>query len=201
MRSAITKEDILSLDRFLEIRPKKQKEIIEIKKQRRIPVGPDITFYFENFDTIWWQIQEMLRIEKGGDEQINDELKAYASLIPHNSGESHELIATMMIEIDDLERRKLTLSELGGIEEAVFLKFKGHEIKAKAETDIERTDNTGKTSSVHFLHFPLDKHQIDSFVAPDQDIILDITHPCYVHKSVLSEESRQALSKDLLFSR
>ena len=129
MRPAITKEDILPLDKFLAIRQKKQKEIIEIKKNRRISVGPDITFYFESYDTIWWQIHEMLRIEQGGEEQIEDELQAYASLIPHSyPDQSHELIATMMIEIDDPERRQQVLSQLGGIEGAIFLKFENYQI-------------------------------------------------------------------------
>lgn len=202
MRPVITKEDILPLDKFLEIRPKKQKEIIEIKKHRRISVGPDITFYFESFDTIWWQIHEMLRIERGGEEQIEDELQAYASLIPHSyPDQSHELIATMMIEIDDPERRKQTLSKLGGIEDSIFLKFEDYKIKAKPEVDMERTDETGKTSSVHFLHFLLDKHQIHSFIQPGQDIILSINHPYYTHKALLSEGARQSLSRDLLFFR
>ncbi len=202
MRPPITKEDILPLDKFLEIRQKKQKEIIEIKKHRRVSVGPDITFYFESYDTIWWQIHEMLRTEQGGQEQIEDELRAYASLIPHGyPDQSHQLVATMMIEIDDPERRKKVLSQLTGIEETIFLKFENCKINAKAEADIERTDKTGKTSSVHFLHFLLDKNQIHKFIQPEQDIILEIKHPHYAHKSLLSEETRQALSRDLLFFR
>ncbi|MBY0281091.1 MAG: DUF3501 family protein [Alphaproteobacteria bacterium] len=202
MRPPITREDILPLNKFLEIRPKKQKEIIEIKKHRRISVGPDITFYFESYDTIWWQIHEMLRIERGGEEQIEDELEAYVSLIPHSyPDQSHDLVATMMIEIDNPDRRQKVLSQLGGIEESIFIKFEDYKIKAKAEADIERTDETGKTSSVHFLHFLLDKHQIHSFIQPGQDIIIEITHPHYAHKALLSEGARQALSRDLLFFR
>lgn len=202
MRAVITKEDILPLEKFLEIRPKKQKEILELKKSRRVSVGPDITFYFESYDTIWWQIHEMLRIEQGGDEQIQDELQAYSSLIPHSyPDQSHELIATMMIEIADLGRRKQMLSKLGGIEDSIFLRFVEHKIKAKAETEVERTNEEGKTSSVHFLHFLLDRQQINSFIEPNQNIILEINHPFYPHKVLLSDQTRQALSHDLLFFR
>lgn len=202
MRAVITKEDILPLDKFLEVRPKKQKEILELKKNRRISVGPDMTFYFECYETIWWQIHEMLRIEQGGEAQIQDELQAYSSLIPHSyPDQSHELIATMMIEIADIERRRQVLSKLGDIEDTIILRFSNYEIKATAETDIERTDDSGKTSSVHFLHFLLDKHQIQSFIEPNQDIILEIKHPPYAHKALLSDQTHQALSRDLLFFR
>lgn len=202
MRAVITKEDILPLEKFLEVRPKKQKEILELKKNRRVSVGPDITFYFECYDTIWWQIHEMLRIEQGGDAQIQDELQAYSSLIPHSYPDhSHELIATMMIEIMDIDRRRQVLSKLGGIEDSIVLRFADYKIKAKAENDVERTDDSGKTSSVHFLHFVLDKHQIQSFIEPNQDIILEIKHPHYTHKALLTDQTHQALSRDLLFFR
>ena len=202
MNQTITKQDILPLDAYLKIRPQKQKEIMEVKKFRRVPVGPDITFYFESYDTIWWQIHEMLRIEKGGDDQIQDELHAYATLIPKRyPDQSHELVATMMIEIDDMIRRRETLAQLGGIEETIFLRFQNTEIKGVPEADLDRTDETGKTSSVHFIHFLLRKTDIENFIQPGQDVILEVRHPLYSHKVLLSDMTRQTLSKDLLFYR
>jgi len=202
MNQTITKQDILPLDAYLKIRPQKQKEIMEVKKLRRVPIGPDMTFYFESYDTIWWQIHEMLRIEKGGDDQIQDELQAYATLIPkRHPDQSQELVATMMIEIDDMIRRRETLAQLGGIEETIFLSFQNTEIKGVPETDLDRTDETGKTSSVHFIHFLLGKADIESFIQPGQDVILEVRHPLYSHKTLLSDSTRQTLSKDLLFYR
>ena len=92
-----------------------------MKKQRRVEVGPFATFYFENYATMWLQVQEMLRIEKGGDEQIAGELEAYNPLIPQGD----ELIATLMLEIEDADRRNAVLLTLGGIEETVFLEIGG----------------------------------------------------------------------------
>jgi hypothetical protein len=97
----LTRADILPLQEYAKIRRQRRRHISEIKKHRRIEVGPYATFYFENLDTMWQQIQEMLYIEKGGEGQIADELEAYNPLIPQGS----ELVATVMFEIDDPTRR------------------------------------------------------------------------------------------------
>ncbi len=198
MQSTLTKKDILPLDEFLKIRAQKQQEILDIKKNRRVAVGPDVTFYFENFQTIWWQIHEMLRIEQGGTDQIEDELSAYSTLVPQVFPDgSRELIATMMIEIPDLVRRRQVLSKLGGIENCVYLRFDNTEIQAIPEEDLERTTEDGKTSSVHFFHFVLSSKQVEAICKLGKDIILEIRHPYYSHKTLLEENSRQAFSNDL----
>src|SRR4051794_24000297 len=110
MKKRLTKADLLSLDDFTKIRAQKRQEIIDIKKNRRVPLGLEATLFFENYDTLWWQIQEMLYIEKGGDAQVNDELLAYNPLLP----QGQELVATFMIEIDDPIRRAEVLGKLGG---------------------------------------------------------------------------------------
>ena len=120
-----------------------------MKKNRRVELGPHSTFYFENFFTMKAQIQEMLYIEKGGDEQLRDELEAYNPLIPNGS----ELVATFMFEIDNPLTRKKVLSSLGNVENKTYIKVNGNKIFAVPENDVDRTDNSGKTSSVHFLHF------------------------------------------------
>src|SRR3546814_10622155 len=106
-----------------------------------LSVGPFCTFYFENYATMWWQIHEMLYIEKGGEEQIADELAAYAPLIPKGA----ELVATFMIEVDDAKRRPAVLTQLGGIDEKIVLEFAGHRVAAVPEDDAERTREEGKT--------------------------------------------------------
>src|SRR3569833_3365214 len=115
----IMPDDLLSLREYEFRRKTLKQNLIPVKKQRRVEVGPFATFYFENYATMWLQVQEMLRIEKGGAEQIPGELDAYNPLIPQGS----ELIATLMIEIEDAGRRNAVLLTLGGIEENIFLEI------------------------------------------------------------------------------
>ena len=188
----IEKKDVLDLNSFAAIRKTKRAEITEIKKHRRVPVGPDATFYFESYDTMWWQIHEMLFIEKGGDEQVNDDLEAYNPLIPQGD----ELVATLMFEIDDPARRKDLLMKLGGVEEMCFLEVGQDKVKADAETDVDRTSAQGKASSVQFLHFKLSSRQLDLIKQKDTSITLSIEHPEYGHSAKIQGETREALLKD-----
>jgi hypothetical protein len=197
MKRKLHHSDILNTQEFLEIRPQKYQEILILKKNRRIPLGPDMTLYFENDETLLWQIHEMLRIEQGGNVQISDELAAYNPLIPQKRNDgSSELVATMMIEINDLERRVQTLSLLTHIEQMIALRFANHLIKAVPEDEEGRTTADGKTSSIHFLKFLFLAEQVESFKQPDQDIILEVIHPNYTHKTLVSEKIRKALSAD-----
>ncbi|NNE40797.1 MAG: DUF3501 family protein [Marinicaulis sp.] len=189
----ITRDDIVSMDDYGKIRGAKRKELVDIKKARRVPIGPHATFYFESYDTMWMQIHEMLFIEKGGDEQIADELAAYNPLIPNG----RELVATLMFEIDDERLRRSVLGRLGGVEETVFLKFGDEEITATAEEDVDRTTADGKASSVQFLHFPFAKPQAAAFKAHDGDVVLGIRHKNYPHMTLLPSATKAALAGDL----
>ena len=189
---AITKEDILPYAEYAAIRVERRAKMLPLKRKRRISVGPFVTFYFENYDTMWTQVQEMLHTERGGDEQLADELAAYNPLIPQGS----ELVATMMIEIPDEVQRRKVLATLGHIEDKVNLVVGGEKIHASFETDVERTTEAGKTSSVHFLHFPFTKEQIAKFRDPKVDAMIEIDHPNYGHMAKLSPESREALAED-----
>ncbi|TNE36462.1 MAG: DUF3501 family protein, partial [Alphaproteobacteria bacterium] len=160
---------------------------------RRLSLGPDATLYFESYDTMWFQIHEMLYIEKGGEEQIADELTAYNPLIPNGS----ELVATMMFEIDDEVRRARVLYGLTDVELKTYVDVGGEKIFAVPEQDVERTSPDGKTSSVHFLHFPLSASQKESFKVAGTDVIIGCEHSNYPHMVRLSEESRAELAKDL----
>jgi len=189
----ITRDDILSMDQFGAIRREKRAEMVALKRNRRIGVGPFITFYFENFSTMWMQIHEMLFIEKGGDEQIVDELAAYNPLIPQGS----DLVATMMIEIDDAVRRTRTLRQLTHIETTAFIDVGGHRMFARAESEVERTKADGKTSSIHFVHFDFTPEAILAFRDPTVPAMIGFTHPDYGHMAMIAPDTRKALAADL----
>lgn len=194
MKHALNKTDILPAEDYERVRAEKRGAIIARKKNRRVAVGPYATFYFENYDTMWIQVQEMLRIEKGGEEQLNDELHAYSSLVPKGD----ELVATMMLEIEDEKRRAEVLGGLGGIQDTVELRFAGNIIRAVAERDLDYTSAAGKASSVQFVHFPFTPQQILQFRAPNTEIIIAITHPKYGHMALLPNEVRQELMGDFI---
>lgn len=188
----ITRDDVLSMEAFAQMRATRRAEIIAAKRLRRVPVGPDVTFYFENYDTMWWQVHDMLWAEKGGEAQIADELSAYNPLIPKGD----ELVATMMIEIDNPARRGRVLAGLGGIERAVRLRVGVDAVLAEPEQDVARTTVDGRASSVHFLHFQLDDAQIDAFRDQAVPVILEIAHPKYAHSATLPPEVRAELAED-----
>jgi hypothetical protein len=189
----ITAADIIPAAQFAPQRKARRAALLPVKRLRRIALGPWCTVYFESFETMLFQIQEMLLIEKGGEAQLADELAAYNPMIPQGA----ELTCTLMFEIDDPDRRARVLGELGGVEDHVFLEIDGHRAVAVQEGDIERTREDGKTSSVHFLHFPLTGAQVASFKAPGTRILIGCDHPKYAHMAVISDESRAELANDL----
>lgn len=192
-KKEITKADVLPAAEYAKLRREKRQAIVALKKKRRIEVGPVATFYFENFDTMLQQIQEMLHIEKGGDEQLADELRAYNPLIP----QGRELVATVMFEIDDPVRRANFLARLGGVENTAFLRIGPATVRGLPEKDQDRTNEAGKASSVQFIHFPFDEDAVAAFKKIDAQIIIGFEHPAYGHMAVMSEESRATLSSDL----
>ena len=189
---ALTAADILPLADYAKVRVETRRKISERKKNRRVEVGPNVTFYFECRETMWLQVQEMLHIEKGGAEQLVDELAAYNPLIPNGS----ELVATFMIEIDDPERRKRVLSRLGGIETKVFIQIGERKIAAIPEADQDRTTADGKASSVQFVHFPFTAADIAAFRAAGARVILGLDHENYAHLAIMPEAVRAELAGD-----
>ena len=188
----IQKEDIVPLDVYTEKRRELRKSIVDYKKNRRVALGPYATFYFESYETMLAQVQEMLYIEKGGDEQLKDELSAYNPLIPNGK----ELTATLMFEIDNPISRAAFLGKVGGIEETVFMKIDGEKIKAVPEEDVDRTSAEGKASSVQFIHFNFTDDQIEKFQSNSSEIELGIDHKEYSHSTKLSRENIASLSAD-----
>ena len=188
----IQKGAIMPFDVYIEKRPKLRKSIVDYKKNRRVALGPYATFYFESYETMLAQVQEMLYIEKGGDEQLQDELSAYNPLIPKGK----ELTATLMFEIDNPISRAAFLGKVGGIEETVFMKINGEKIKAAPEEDVDRTSTEGKASSVQFIHFNFTDDQIEKFKSNSSEIELGIDHKEYSHSTKLSKENIASLSAD-----
>ena len=188
----IQKSDLLAPDVYEKNRRQMRKELVQFKKDRRVPLGPYATFYFECYETMLAQVQEMLHIEKGGDEQLNDELTAYNPLIPNGK----ELVSTLMFEIDNPVIRATFLGKLGGVEENVFIKIDNDIIYGKPEIDVDRTSAEGKASSVQFIHFEFDQNQISKFKGNNVSIELGIDHKEYSHSTKLSESTIKALSSD-----
>ena len=191
-KKLIQKEDIMPLDVYTSQRKQLRKKIVEFKKDRRVPLGPYATFYFESYETMLAQIQEMLYIEKGGDEQLKDELTAYNPLVPNGK----ELTATLMFEIDNPVSRATFLGKVGGIEEKVYMKVDGELIKAIPEEDVDRTSAEGKASSVQFIHFKFNDNQIEKFKSDSSKIEIGIDHKEYSHTTRLNLLTVKSLSAD-----
>ena len=190
----IEKEDLLPSDVYAKSRKQIRKDLVEFKKDRRVALGPYATFYFESFETMVAQVQEMLHIEKGGDEQLKDELIAYNPLVPNGK----ELTATLMFEIDNPISRAAFLGKVGGIEEKIFMKINDEIVKAVPEEDVDRTSAEGKASSVQFIHFKLNDDQISKFKSDSATIELGIDHKEYTHTTRLAENSVKSLCADFI---
>ena len=188
----ITPSDLLPDNEFAQRRKAWRAELLPLKRLRRIELGPYCTFYFESYDTMLFQVQEMLLIEKGGAAQVPDELAAYNPLIPTGS----ELVATVMFEIDDPVRREQTLARLGGVEDRFFLQVGAERVAGHPEGDVERTREDGKTSSVHFLRFPLKPEQMAVFRDPATTIMIGCDHERYSHLAGLTPATRAELARD-----
>ena len=188
----VTKNDIIPLKQYSKNRKQLRKNLIEFKKDRRISLGPYATFYFECYETMLAQIQEMLYIEKGGDNQLQDELKAYNPLIPKGK----ELVATLMFEIDNPVSRTVFLNKVGKIEKRIYMKIGSEKIDSIPEQDVNRTSEEGKASSVQFIHFDFTEEQIKKFKDNNFEIAIGIDHQEYCHFTKFTENTRAALSKD-----
>lgn len=188
----ITRADLIGDAEFRDQRKARRASLMPVKRLRRVALGPYCTFYFESFDTMLFQVQEMLLVEKGGEAQIPDELAAYNPLIP----KGQELVATMMFELDDPVRREKFLSDLGGVEDHFYITVAGSRSTASSESDVERTRDDGKTSSVHFLRFAFTADQIAAFKDLSQQVMLGCDDPRYAHMTLLQADTRTELARD-----
>lgn len=192
----LTENNIMDIAAFESVRKEKLQSILLLKKNRKLNIGPDIILHFENMQTIWWQIHEMLRIEKGGTAQIKDELNAYNPLIPLKTANGYEISATLMIEIDDPIRRSVVLKQLYKIDQNIYLEWGTDKTKAFSiePTDERNRDSDHKTSSVHFIKWLIPFNAISNFL--DSKCILKITHPHYNYEAQISDELKNSLRED-----
>lgn len=191
-RRRLTRDDILPVADYLPVRAERRRQIAELKRRRRLEIGPFGTFHFENFATMRHQVQEMLAIEKGGEAQLRDELDAYNPMVP----QGRELVAMVMLEIDDPVRRAAMLGRLGGIEEHVFIDVGGQRVRGIPDPARENTSPEGKASAVQFIEFRLGSEAIARFKTPGTSIVVGFDHPSYAHMAVMPEAVRATLAED-----
>lgn len=188
----ITQADILPMERYALERPRHRREVMELKRNRRLAVGPHATFHFENRRTMWYQIHEMCHIERGGEGQLKEEIDAYNPLIP----QGRELVATVMFEISDPEQRERLLSRLGGVERLMSITVGETRVAGVPEEDLNRTSEDGKASSVQFVHFPFDDRAVADMRSGRSRVVVAIEHQDYGHMAVMPEGVRTALCAD-----
>ena len=195
-RRQLTPADLLPVEDYARIRSQRRRELVELKKHRQVEVGPFARFYFENFETMRSQVQEMLYIEMGGEAQLADELEAYNPLIPQGS----ELVATVMFEIVDPERRARMLMQLGGIEHRAFIELRMEagvaRIRGEPDPTRENTSPQGKASAVQFIRFGFTREEIAAFKTPGAHVVVGFDHPNYAHMAALPEPARATLAAD-----
>ena len=190
----LTRDDLYSLEKYAEVRPEFRASVIEHKKCRKVHLGPSATLYFEDRQTIQYQIQEMLRVERIFEAAgIEDELAAYNPLIPDGSNWK----ATFMIEETDVEKRRELLAGMIGIEDRVWVRVNGQDaVYAIADEDLER-ETQEKTSSVHFLRFELSAGMVAA-LREGAALSMGIDHASYNHRlEPLDSNIRDALVADL----
>ena len=190
--ASIARDSLLTLEAYAREREAFRARVMAHKRHRTVHVGRHVTLIFEDELTIRYQIQEMLRIEKTFDEAgIRAELDAYTPLIPDGTN----LKATMMIEYEEPEQRKVELERLKGIERRVVLQVGASRIFAIADEDLERENET-KTSAVHFLRFQFDPAARDALRA-GAEMALGIDHPNYPERTEkLAPEVQASLLRD-----
>ena len=188
----LERQDLLTLEEYAEKRSSIRQEIIQVKKLREVHLGSHIRMIFENKQTVQYQIQEMLRIEKIFESsEIQDELDVYNALVPNGSN----LKATMMIEYPDVAERVEALSRLIGVEKSIYFQVDGHDkVFPICNEDLERETDV-KTSAVHFMRFEFDQNMIADFVS-GSDVKVGSAHPNYDYETSLDSQSQEALSED-----
>ena len=194
MTNLLKREDLFSLEEYAEQRSIIRKNVMDVKRNREVNLGEHIRLLFENHQTVQYQIQEMLRIEKIFEATgIQEELDVYNPLIPDGSN----LKATMMIEYTDIVERKKALSNLIGIEKSVYFQIGNHQnVYAICNEDLER-ETDKKTSSVHFMRFEFDQAMIADF-CKGTNVKIGVSHAHYDCEIILEKRIQDELNQDFI---
>ena len=189
----LIKSELYSLEDYAEIRPDFRKKIRAHKENRIVRIGDNVSLHFEDYQTMLYQVQEMLRAEKVFESVgIMEEIEAYNPLIP----DGRNWKATMMIQFDEVEDRKNALAKMIGIERATWVQVDGYEkVFPITNEDLER-ETEEKTSSVHFLRFELSDEMAQA-VKAGSNINAGVDHAAYNQQLVLSDQLRNSLAQDL----
>jgi len=182
--------DIISPSQFAKERGQRRAALLPLKRLRRVEVGPHATMYFENYDTMLFQIQEVLYLEKGGPDQVEEEVAAHNPLIPQGG----ELIATVTFDIDDPERRAAILGRLDGIERRFFIQIDNDRVFGAPDSDAQPSRDDGTDAFVHFVRFTLTKAQRDRFA--QAVVMVGSDHEDYAHLAILTASAREELATD-----
>jgi len=192
IRKEILFKDVMPMSEFGKARAELRRKLMPAKRRRRVGVGPWATFYFESYETMWFQVHEMLWIEGGGDAQLPGELAAYNPLIP----KGRELVATLMFEVENPDERARLLTTLVGVEKTIVLNVAGQRIFGLVEEEVGQARSDRKVSSVQFVHFPFTDDEVRSFLDASESVTLQIDHPGYTHGSTLDKQVRNELALD-----
>ena len=194
MTNLLKREDLFSLEEYAEQRSNIRKNVMNVKKLREVNLGEHIRLLFENHQTVQYQVQEMLRIEKIFEAAgIQDELDVYNPLIPDGSN----LKATMMIEYTDVVERTEALSNLIGIEKSIYFQVGNHQnVYAICNEDLER-ETDEKTSSVHFMRFEFEQTMIADF-CKGINVKIGVSHPNYDCEIILEQRVKDQLNQDFM---
>ena len=194
MTNLLKREDLFSLEEYAEQRSNIRKNVMDVKRNREVNLGEHIRLLFENHQTVQYQIQEMLRIEKIFEATgIQEELDVYNPLIPDGSN----LKATMMIEYTDVVERKKSLFNLIGIEKSVYIQIGNHQnVYAICNEDLER-ETDKKTSSVHFMRFEFNQAMIDDF-CKGTNVKIGVSHAHYDCEIILEKRIQDELNQDFI---
>jgi hypothetical protein len=187
----LTLADIRGPEKYAAVRDQLRRQVIELKKRRRVHVGPQVTLVYENRETMAMQVEEMCRVEGIVDPaKIQDEIDVYNAVLPDEG----QLAATLFIEVTSELALARTLDRLVGLQEHVWMVIGGGRVKASFDQEQFKAD---KLAAVQYLKFPLGPVEQDALRRSGTAVAVAIDHPHYRHEAYLDEVGRAELASDL----
>ena len=187
----LTRADIRGPREYAAIRDDLRKRVIQIKRARRVSVGPQVTLVFENRATMIFQIEEMCRAEQISEPaKIQEEIDIYNKVLPDDG----QLAATLLVEITDEAQIATTLERLVGLQDHVWLVVGGERVKGEFDPEQFKSD---KLAAVQYLKFTMSPTAREALTTLGTAVALSIDHPAYRHEARLGEPSRESLAEDL----